>query len=237
MEIIGAFAQVEHIGMDNGAHQQDVLEDKFGMVLNANVKKDLILMEKYASFVLMASNGMKEIKVVIAPLGIFGMVIIVKKELYVQEIEFIIRMLINAYVRMVNFGMEWVVWFSQIVVVEKFGILHLFSVIAHLHSIGMEEIVSSVLMEKFGINLQANVNVEKELNGMANFVLLFKIVMEEWFGIKILGLVNVLVSWSGMEDSVLLIHAKTVKFGIISEENAYAQVDYNISITYAKSLN
>ena len=106
MEIIGAFAQVEHIGMDNGAHQQDVLEDKFGMVLNANVKKDLILMEKYASFVLMASNGMKEIKVVIAPLGIFGMVIIVKKELYVQEIEFIIRMLINAYVRMVNFGME-----------------------------------------------------------------------------------------------------------------------------------
>ena len=46
-------------------------------------------------------------------------------------------------------------------------------------------------MEKFGIKIHNNVNVEKELNGWDNIVLLFNNVLEVLYGIKILGHVSV----------------------------------------------
>ena len=99
------------------------------------------------------------------------MEIIVKSKFNVQEEEFIIKQFNNVFVKVMNFGMVLLVWFNLNVVVVKYGTKLLSNVIAHQTLIGMEQIVYFVLMERYGIKPEINVFVEKELNGMDNFVL------------------------------------------------------------------
>ena len=66
---------------------------------------------------------------------------------------------------MVCFGMDLAVWWNLIVAVERFGIKLVSNVTVLRHSIGMEQIVFFVLMEKFGMNHHKDVFAEKEPNG------------------------------------------------------------------------
>lgn len=122
---------------------------------------------------------------------ILGMVTSVKRMYVALGVVNIIRQLINVSAKVEVFGMGSAVWLYLIVVVVKFGIKQLFNVIVLLLLIGMELIVCFVWMEKFGIKIHDNVNVEKEPNGWVNIVLLFNNVLEVLYGIKILGHVSV----------------------------------------------
>jgi len=122
---------------------------------------------------------------------ILGMVTSVKRIYVALEVVNIIRQLINVSVKVEVFGTGSAVWLYLIVVVVRFGIKQLFNVIVLLLLIGMELIVYFVWMEKFGIKIHNNVNVEKEPNGWDNIVLLFNNVLEVLYGIKILGHVSV----------------------------------------------
>ena len=122
---------------------------------------------------------------------ILGMVTSVKRMYVALGVVNIIRQLINVSAKVEVFGMGSAVWLYLIVVVVKFGIKQLFNVIVLLLLIGMELIVYFVWMEKFGIKIHDNVNVEKEPNGWVNIVLLFNNVLEVLYGIKILGHVSV----------------------------------------------
>ena len=69
-----------------------------------------------------------------------------------------------------------------------------------------------------------NVYVERELNGMGIFVLLFRIVLVEQSGIKIHGHVNVHRLQFGMENIVLLILVLVDNCGMLSEGDANALI-------------
>ena len=79
-------------------------------------------MELYAYYVLMVKYGILIAEAAFAPLVQGGMVISVKNSLVVQEVEFITKIMINVYAPKDNFGMVQLVWFSQIVVVDNYGI-------------------------------------------------------------------------------------------------------------------
>ena len=85
--------------------------------------------------------------------------------------------------------------------------------------------VCSVLMDKLGVQQKNSVFVDKELSGMAIFVLLFKNVMEDQFGIRTHGHVNVLQRQFGMEDFVFKIPVQEDKFGITIRNNVYVLED------------
>ena len=74
-------------------------------------------------------------------------------------------------------------------------------------------------MEKYGIIMIRNVSVERELNGMVIFVLLYRNALVEPFGIKIHGLVNVHPLLYGMGNIVLLILVLVANFGMLLRED------------------
>ena len=130
------------------------------------------------------------------------MEIIVKNSLIVLEIEFITNNINNVFVLMILSGMDSIVWWSLIAVVDKNGIKIHFNVIVLIISIGTITIVYSVSMEKLGTHEIKYVVVDRVLNGMVIFVLSFNNVMVDRFGIKILMHVNVPQGMFGMEDIV-----------------------------------
>lgn len=172
-----------------------------------------------AFYVLMDKLGTKGIELVNVKRVLCGMEIIVLEWWGVLEIEFITSNISNVSVLTILFGMDILVWFSLIVAVDKHGTKRLLNVIALKVSIGMIITVSCVLMGKLGVLLKKSVFVDKELNGMAIFVLWFNNVLEDPFGIKIHGHASVLLILFGMEDSVSKILALEDKFGTILKES------------------
>ena len=123
----------------DGAKLQDAQEVKFLETIDVNVRVAWIGMELYAYYVLMVKYGILIAEAAFAPLVQGGMVISVKNSLVVQEVEFITKIMINVYAPKDNFGMVQLVWFSQIVVVDNYGIWQLLNAIALRASIGMDK--------------------------------------------------------------------------------------------------
>lgn len=167
--------------------------------------------------------GTKEIKHVTVLQELFGTVISVRKIWTVQETESITRLFSSAYVQKNTFGMGISVWCNLIVAVVKSGTNKPSNVtVPHLLT-GMDHNVFCVSMEKFGMILKINVNVEMEQVGMENSALLFRNAMVVLCGTKIPGHVNVTLPQFGTEDTVWLTLAKVDNFGMLRKENVFAQ--------------
>jgi hypothetical protein len=130
-------------------------------------------------------------------------------------VDYIILNIKYAFAQMDKDGMELLVLLDNLVAVENNGMIQVYNVIVQLHSTGMEELVFSVQMVEYGIQLPDHVFVKLVLNGMDNSVLLYKTVKVELSGIKTLGLVNVLQLLSGITYIVWLILVLEVKYGIM----------------------
>lgn len=142
-----------------------------------------------------------------------GMVISVKDLQTAQEIEFMTEIIKFVFALMDFIGMVTLVLLKHHVVADKPGMIPHSNAIVQLLLIGMEAVVFTVLMEKFGILILKHVYVKQELNGITNFAQLFRIVKEELFGIKTLGLVNAQPQQFGVEHIVWLILVQVDKFG------------------------
>jgi hypothetical protein len=152
---------------------------------------------------------------------IFGMVISVKVNKIVLVEEYTIPNIKFAYVLIVKHGMELHALISNHVAVENNGIIQVYNVIVQLDSTGMEELVFSVQMVEYGIQLPDHAYVKLVLNGMDNSVLLYKTVKVEQSGTKTLGLVTVLQLLFGIMYIVWLILALVVKYGIMLPKHVF----------------
>ena len=135
----------------------------------------------------------------------YGMEISVNVNKIVLVEEYTIHNIKFVFVLMVKHGMELHVLTSNHVAVENNGMIQVYNAIVQLDSTGMEELVFSVQMVEYGIQLPDHVSVKLVLNGMDNSVLLYKIAKVELSGTKTLGLVNVLQLLSGIMSIVWLI--------------------------------
>ena len=100
------FVHQEHIGIVSGVLLQIVKADKLGMELNVYVKIIITLMVLSVCFVLMVKNGTRVKKNVSVLEDIYGMEIIVREGLIVQEIVSGIQLSDNAFVLIIIFGMD-----------------------------------------------------------------------------------------------------------------------------------
>lgn len=163
----------------------------------------------------MVKFGIELLKHVYVKITLLGMVTSVNVNKTVQVVDYIILNIKYAFAQMDKDGMELLVLLDNLVAVENNGMIQVYNVIVQLHSTGMEELVFSVQMVEYGIQLPDHVFVKLVLNGMDNSVLLYKIVKVELSGIKTLGLVNVLQLLSGITYIVWLILVLEVKYGIM----------------------
>ena len=145
-----------------------------------------------------------------------GMETSVRNQLFVQEEEFGTEIIKSVSVPTVKLGMEPHALFENHVVVERIGMIQVYNAIVQLASIGMAELVFTVLTVKSLIPQLDHVSVNLALNGTINFALWFKDVKVEQFGIRTLGHANVLLLLSGIICIVWPIHALEVKFGTTS---------------------
>jgi hypothetical protein len=163
----------------------------------------------------MVKFGIELLKHVYVKITLLGMVTSVNVNKTVQVVDYIILNIKYAFAQMDKDGMELLVLLDNLVAVENNGMIQVYNVIVQLHSTGMEELVFSVQMVEYGIQLPDHVFVKLVLNGMDNSVLLYKTVKVELSGIKTLGLVNVLQLLSGITYIVWLILVLEVKYGIM----------------------
>jgi hypothetical protein len=163
----------------------------------------------------MVKFGIELLKHVYVKITLLGMVTSVNVNKTVQVVDYIILNIKYAFAQMDKDGMELLVLLDNLVAVENNGMIQVYNVIVQLHSTGMEELVFSVQMVEYGIQLPDHVFVKLVLNGMDSSVLLYKTVKVELSGIKTLGLVNVLQLLSGITYIVWLILVLEVKYGIM----------------------
>ena len=142
------------------------------------------------------------------------MVSFVKNTFNAAMVEFIVKVMICAFVHRGNFGMGLFVCNHPIVVVDKSGIVKNFTVSVQLIFILMGKNVWCVWTENNGIRQLKNVHAVQDRNGMVICVWFLKVVIMAWCGTKILSHVNVQAQQFGTEISASWTHVQGDKFGI-----------------------